>query len=657
MGHPYSDFRLRTLVQSLLRGKHSEIACTATTFVSMMLGWLLTRLPESDTLTPNLFYSLSYLTGSIYGLRKGLHSLIQKRIDVDLLMILAAAGAAIIGAPFEGAMLLFLFSLSNVLQAYAIDRTRNALRTLMKLRPEEAIVRRSGIEVTIPVDKIVIGDHIVVRPGTRIALDGLVVKGDSTVDQASLTGESIPIHKYRGDPVFAGTINMHGSLEIRVNKLSTETAIAKLIQMVEEAQSEKAGTQRFVDKAEQYYAAGVIAMTVLAITVPTTILGETFPTAFYRAMNLMVASSPCALVISTPAVVLSAIGNGARRGILFKGGAYVEQAASIRAMVFDKTGTLTLGKPEATDVVTIPASRSNFNQMDLLSLAAAAESHSEHPLAKAVVRAANEHDLVISSATKFRSDVGLGVRAIVGGKEIRVGNLRYFSKFTGRGLRWAKQETNRLHQEGKTSLTVVRVLRKRQVEVLGIIGVADVLRPDAATVVSDLKSIGVERIVMLTGDNRTVASQIATQAGVDEYYAEMLPEDKVCFVKEMRQEYGTVAMVGDGVNDAPALATASIGIAMGAAGTDVALETSDIVLMSDDLNNIPYLMELSHMTRRTLVANLSFALATIALLIAGILAVSLPLPLSVVGHEGGTVLVCLNSLRLLAFKRKVRLPN
>ena len=623
------------------------IALTAITLVSMILA----RFAASGSFSTGL-YAVAYVSGSAFGLRAGIQSLRQWAIDIDLLMVLAAAGAAVVGAPFEGAMLLFLFSFSNVLQAYAIGRTRNAIRALMQLRPDRAVVRRGGETIVLPIEQIVIGDCILVRPGDRIPLDGEVLEGNSSVDQASLTGESLPVAKMPGDLVFAGTINQNGSLEVNVIRLARDSTIARLIKLVEEAQSEKAPTQRFIDRAEQYYAAGVIGFTLLAILVPILMMGEAFQPAFYRAMTLMVAASPCALVISTPAAVLSAIGNGARRGILFKGGAYIEKAADIRVVALDKTGTLTYGRPQATDVVVIPADGQDaISERELLAIAASAETRSEHPLGEAIVRAANEQQAAIYAATEFRAEVGRGVRARVGADEIRLGNLRYFECFSGAGLEWAGREATRLQEEGKTAVTVARVLPGgEEIRVLGVIGVADVLREDAGEVVRRLKSQGVERVVMLTGDNRRVAHAIAEQAGVDEYFAEMLPEDKVRALKVLRQKFGTVAMVGDGVNDAPALASASIGIAMGAAGTDVALETADVVLMSDDLQNIPYLIALSRKTRKTLVANISFALAMIGVLIVGILAVDLPLPLSVLGHEGGTVLVSLNGLRLLAFR-------
>jgi Cd2+/Zn2+-exporting ATPase len=541
-----------------------------------------------------------------------------------------------------------------------MDRTRNAIRALMKLRPDRALVRRGSELVTLPVEKTVIGDRFVLRPGDRIPLDGLVVEGESTVDQASITGESMPVAKHPGDAVLAGTINKNGSLEARVTKLAKDSTIARLIKLVEEAHSEKAQTQRFLDKAEQYYAMGVIVFTILVATIPIFIVGEAFNTAFYRAMTVMVAASPCALIISTPASILSAIGNGARQGVLFKGGVYIEQAAGIKVIAFDKTGTLTQGKPQVTDVKLIEAEAkvksSNVwrgSEDELLALAAAVEAKSEHALGRATVEAAQRRNLELSEALAFEAATGKGARGQVGGMDIRVGNLRYFEDFECLGRTEATVEVERLQSEGKTAIVVGQIMTDGQTaHLLGVIAFADQVRPDAAAIVSELKSLGVARLVMLTGDNERVAQAIANQVGVDEYFAGLLPEDKVRIIKELEAKYGSVAMVGDGVNDAPALASASIGIAMGAAGTDVALETADVVLMADDLSNIPYVIALSRQTRKTLVVNLGFAMAAIAIMIAAIFVANLPLPLAVIGHEGGTVLVSLNGLRLLLYKRR-----
>ena len=618
---------------------------TAVTFIGMIAGLITERMELS--LISMVLYAIAYVTGGYFGLRAGLESLRARTIDVDLLMILAAVGAAIVGEPFEGVMLLFLFSLSNVLQDYALDRTRNAIRAMMKLRPSQATVMSGSTTKIMPIEKIKISDRILVKPGERIALDGVVLKGESAVDQASITGESMLVSKTVNDQVFAGTINKNGSLEIGVTKLAKDSTIARLIKMVEEAQSEKAETQRFIDKAEQYYAIGVIVLTILVAAVPLLFMGETFSTAFYRAMTVMVAASPCAIVISTPATVLSAIGNGARRGILFKGGAHVENAASVKVIAFDKTGTLTTGEPAVTDIEVMDTA---VSANTLLTLAAAVEARSEHPLAEATVKAATARGLTVPESTGFKAVTGKGVYGEVNGRSIHIGNLRYFDNFNTPNRDQAEATLQTLQSAGKTSVVVAELTDNNTANILGILAYADQIRPDASNVVQQLKAVGVEHVVMLTGDNQTVAHRIAADVGVDDVYADLLPEDKASAIKAVREKYGPVAMIGDGVNDAPALATANIGIAMGAAGTDVALETADIVLMADDLNKIPYVIGLSRATRRTLAVNLGFALFMILLMLGTIFAANLALPLAVIGHEGGTVIVSLNGLRMLGYK-------
>lgn len=624
-----------------------EAVFTAITLLTMIAGLVTEEAVFAPPYLSTIFYVIAYVTGGTFGLKAGLESLRARTIDVDLIMVLAALGAAYVGQPFEGAMLLFLFSLSNVLQNYALGRTRDAIRAMMELRPSQAMVRRGDQLIALPIERINISDHIVVKPGERIALDGVVREGISTVNQASITGESMPVNKEPGDKVFAGTINQNGFLEIGVTKLAKDSTIAKLIQMVEEAQSQKAETQRFIDKAEQYYAVGVLVLTALAILIPILFMQEPLGETLYRAMTIMVAASPCAIVISTPATVLSAIGNGARRGVLFKGGASVENAATIKVIAFDKTGTLTLGEPKVTDV--IPCEDWEGSENDLLALAAAVEHKSEHPLAQACVGAAGERQLELPTASEFQAITGKGVRAVVNGRLLHIGNRRYFADLAHGGLDKAGQIVERLQSQGKTSVLVAQLNDQEEAQILGVIAFADVMRPDSAAVIAALKEKGVEHVVMLTGDNHVVAQHIAAEVGVDDVFSELLPEDKVAVVNQVREKYGPVAMVGDGVNDAPALATADIGIAMGAAGTDVALETADIVLMSDNLHNIPYVIGLSRKTRQTLIVNLSFALFMILLMLTAILFRDLGLPAAVIGHEGGTVLVSLNGLRMLTY--------
>ena len=598
-------------------------------------------------------YGVAYVFGGWYGLKGAIETLRHRAVDIDLLMIVAALGALSIGAPFEGAMLLFLFSLSNTLQHYAIGRSRRAIKSLVEMRPDEAQILRDGEEITVPIDDVAVGDVFVVRPGDRIPLDGVVTSGEGTVDQASLTGESVPVPKEPGDEVFGGTINESGSLEIEVTRQAHESAITRLIHMVERAQSEKAPTQRLIDRLEQPYVLGVFGLTIAAIAVPLA-LGSEFTSTFYRAMTLMVAASPCAVIISTPAAVLSAIASGGRQGVLFKGGEHVETAASIDAVAFDKTGTLTRGDTQLTDVsVRDGVAGDTLTDGDLLSLAAAVQARSEHHLARATVAAADERSLDVPDAQRFQSVAGKGVRATVDDGTVHIGNRSYFETVLGDatidGLDSGLERLGTLEAEGKTSVLVARET-SGEVTVLGWLAFTDTIRPGAAEMIDDLRSLGVEHIVMLTGDNERVAQRIADEVGIDEVQAELLPEEKVATIEELVSRYENVAMVGDGVNDAPALATATLGVAMGGAGTDVALETADVVLMGDDLSKIPYVLGLGRRTRRTLTVNLAIAFGAIALMVGTILLRGIPLPLAVVGHEGSTVLVSLNGLQLLGFR-------
>jgi Cd2+/Zn2+-exporting ATPase len=620
----------------------------AGTVTGLLTGWL-----DGPPLLGWVGYAVAYAFGGWYGLAGAVRTLRHRAVDIDLLMIVAALGALSIGAPFEGAMLLFLFSLSNALQHYAIGRSRRAIKSLVEMRPDEARVLRDGEEVAVPVDEVAVGAVFVVRPGDRIPLDGVVASGEGTVDQASLTGESVPVSKGPGDEVFGGTINENGSLEVEVTRQAGESAISRLITMVEAAQSEKAPTQRLIDRLEQPYVLGVFGLTVAAIAVPLALGGE-FAGTFYRAMTLMVAASPCAVIISTPAAVLSAIASGGRQGVLFKGGEHVEAAARVDAVAFDKTGTLTRGDTELTDVIVRDGSAAGTPSEDrLLAVAAAVQGRSEHHLARATVRAADARSLDVASADRFRAVAGKGVRADVDGRTIHIGNRSYVRTVLGDapidGLEPGLDRLEALEAEGKTSVLVARE-EDGEVAVLGWLAFTDTVRPGAAEMIADLRALGVEHVVMLTGDNERVARRIADEVGIDEVRAELLPEEKVTAIEELVERHEGVAMVGDGVNDAPALATATLGIAMGGAGTDVALDTADVVLMGDDLGKIPYVLGLGRRTRRTLAVNLAVAFGAIGLMVGAILLRGIPLPLAVVGHEGSTVLVSLNGLRLLGFR-------
>jgi len=633
-----------------------ELLSVVATLVFMLLGKWGTVIGLPAAAEPWCFL-VAYLAGGWHGAIHGVRSVLRGQVDVDLLMILAALGAAYVNHAFEGAMLLFLFSLSHALQEMAIEKSRSAITALMKLRPETALCKRGTQTVVVKIDQLAVDDRVLVRPGEAIPVDGVVVEGESSVNQASITGESLPVGKKPGDALFAGTLNEQGGLEMRVTKIATESTLAKLIALVEKAQGQKAQTQRFLENAERWYALGVIVFTALLIFVPWLLLRHAFQPTFYRAMTVMVVASPCALVISTPASILSAIAAAARRGVLFKGGVYLEKAAKIDVVAFDKTGTLTEGRPVVTDLQAIiepgdSPERVSCAQEELLWLAAAVEARSEHPLARAVVAEAKRRFMPIERVTKFQSVAGHGVSAEVVGRRIAVGNLKYFDGYESPERTSLEERMNLLHDAGKTGMLVGEICGehdKPTVRYLGFIAVADKVREEAPAIVARLRELGVKKVVMLTGDGRRVAGAVARACGVDEFHADLLPQDKVRVIQKLK-ETGRVAMVGDGVNDAPALATADVGVAMGAAGTDVAMETADVVLMSDALDGIPYTLALSRRTRTVVFQNLTFALGVIVVLIVSALGLHLPLPLGVVGHEGSTVLVCLNGLRLLGFR-------
>lgn len=599
-------------------------------------------------------YAGAYVFAGYEGLKSALASFRRWVIDIDGLMILAALGAAIVGAPFEGALLLFLFSFSNVLQRYAMDRTQNAIQSLLKLRPDQALVKRSGGPVLVKVEELELGEIVIVKPGEQIPVDGRLVEGNTTVDEASLTGESMPVEKAVGSLLFAGTMNQSGGIELRVEKRSEDSALARMVKLVAAAQAEKSKTQRFLESAEQYYAMGVVVFTIAVFLVPWLLMKQEFASAFYRAMTVMVVASPCALIISTPATVLSAIGGAARRGILIKGGSHLDRAAGIDIVAVDKTGTLTAGKPSLTDIV-LPEGVSPLDQAlgekanGLLGIAAALESRSEHPLARAIVDAADRLKLALPEASGFQSTTGHGAEAMVNSQLYLIGSERWFRESSAVGFEQLAALAKPIQEKGHTCVW----LGVREGDVLtakAVLAMADTIRPEAKILTRELHALGVKKIVMLTGDHRLVANSIGAEVGIDEIRSELLPEHKVEIIRELKKQ-GRVLMVGDGVNDAPALATSDLGVAMGAAGTDVAMETADIVLMGDRLENIPLLLRHAKRARRVLLQNLIFAAGIIITLVIAALGFSLPLPIGVVGHEGSTVLVCLNGLRLLMISR------
>lgn len=592
-------------------------------------------------------YLIAYVSGGYHGFKDTLRHLRHAELNIDFLMIAAATGAAVLGQWVEGAILLLLFSASGALENLALDKSRTAIHSLLKLRPNQALKKLSdGSEQLIHIEQLVPGDRVIVRPGEHIPIDGTILTGQTTVDQAAITGESIPISKEAGDSVFAATLNENGVIEIEVTKPAKDTTVAKIISLVESAQKNRAKTQRFLDSFEPKYAVTVVVAVTLLVLIPWLMLGHDFDSTFYRAMTVLVVASPCALIISTPASIISAIANGAKNGILFKGGAYVEQTVEIDTIAFDKTGTLTLGQPAVTNIFSFDAGTGTFTNSratdeHTLRVAAGCEAHSEHHLAEAILNRAREDGIEPLPVDNMQATPGQGVTASYNGTSVAVGNMNLFNQHSKHWPTVLSEKAETLKNEGKT---VVFVVENHQP--IGMIALADQVRPAALNTIRKLKNLGIKKMVMLTGDNEGVARAIAAELEIDEFYANLLPEEKVEKLEELKQ-HGTVAMVGDGVNDAPALAISDLGIAMGAAGTDVALETADVVLMGDDLAKLPYLLQLSRKSKRIVWQNITFSLAVIAMLLIGVFWIDLPLTLGVIGHEGSTLLVVLNGLRLL----------
>ncbi len=649
--------------------ENPELALAAITLLALLVGWLggsVTGALPGWAVT--LAALIAFVAGGVTGTREAIEDMRHGELNIDFLMITAALGAAFIGEWEEGALLLFLFTLSGALEGFAMDRTRKAIERLVDLRPETAHVRRDGAVVETPIEDLVTGDVVLVRPGERFPVDGVVVKGASAVDQSPITGESVPVYKAEGDEVYAGTINGQGALEVRVTKLASESTLSKIIQLVQEAQEDAAPTQRLIDRFSQPYTLAVIAATLLALAIPWLFGNEPFDVTLYRAMTLLVVASPCALIISTPASILSAIAAAARNGVLFKGGAYLEKAAAVDILAFDKTGTLTYGRPRLTDVRPL----GHYSREDVVRIAAGAESLSEHPIGLAIRAAAQEMNLPVEEPAEFYAIAGHGIQAIYDRGDHReiiyIGNDKLFMSEQMDLSPAIRMIGEALQKQGKTAMLVVRrstvedtLGDERDWEVVGYLAVADTLRENAQATIQALRQVGVNRMVMLTGDNRDVAQAIARQAGLEDadVFAELLPEEKVEIVRKLVEEGNDVAMVGDGVNDAPALATASVGIAMGAAGTDVALETADIVLMSDDLSKLPFLIAMSRRAEQIVRQNIIFSVGVIVVLIlltlvapAVVPGFRLPLPLGVVGHEGSTLIVVSNGLRMLAFRAR-----
>ena len=578
-------------------------------------------------------YVTAFLAGGIPAGREALHSLfVERKLDVDLLMVLAALGAASIGQAADGAILLFLFSLSNTLQDWAMGRTSSAIQALMDLNPEGATVRRDGVERWCALGEIRIGDLLVVRPGERVAADARVVRGQTSVDESPITGESVPVDKAPGAELASGTVNLNGSVEAEVIRPAGESTLARLVGLMEQAQTQKSRTESLTERWESPYAMIVLALVPAVYALLRFGFGLNVEDAWYRAMTFMVVASPCAVVISTPAVMLSAMAAAARGGVLFKSSAAVEALAGVRTVAFDKTGTLTQARMTLGGVVA-------DDEQATLALAAGLEAHSEHPIAQAIVTAARERDVTPLTVTDAQAIPGHGIEArLLDGQVAWAGNVRLADR-QGATLDAAQQAAlSDLGARGSSSVIVGVGPR-----VTGVMGVADALRPDIRAALDALKASGVTHRVMLTGDREEVARSVAAEVGLSEYRAGLLPEDKLRLIGELP---GPVAMVGDGVNDAPALARADLGVAV-ASGTDVAIESADVVLMRSDLGKLAGAVRLARDARRTVITNLLFAFGVIVIVAPLAVAGKVPLPLGVIAHEGGTVFVVFMGLRLL----------
>jgi Cd2+/Zn2+-exporting ATPase len=640
-------------------GEKSELVFALIAGGFLLAGWLIAWRDVGPEWASIACFLGAYLFGGFFTVREAIDNLRARRFEIDTLMLVAAAGAAALGRWAEGALLLFLFSLGHSLEHYAMGRARRAIEALAKLAPDRAVVRRGDKTEEVDVSALQVGDVVVVKPNERMPADGFVTQGQSSVNQAPVTGESVPVDKRPVDDakaamagfdklaaahrVFAGTINGAGALDVTVARKSTESTMARVVKLVTEAEAQRSPTQNFTERFERLFVPAVLALVGVLIFAGV-VIDEPFADSFYRAMAVLVAASPCALAISVPSAVLSGVARAGRSGVLVKGGGPLENLGTLNSIAFDKTGTLTEGKPRLTDVVAADGA----SEEELLGVALAVEEHSDHPLAAAVVAGAREklgaqHQALKADA--LESITGRGVKAKVGGQAVHVGKATLFTEIDGPRMPQSLVDRNeRLVADGRTTMVV-----RSGERYLGVLGLMDTPRPVASAVMKQLQALGIRQLVMISGDNQKVADSVARSVGLTEARGDLMPEDKVTAIKELRAKAGKVAMVGDGVNDAPAMANATVGIAMGAAGSDVALETADVALMADDLAQLPFAVGLSRRTSRIIKQNLWVSLGVVAVLIPATI-FGLNIGTAVIFHEGSTLLVVLNALRLLAFE-------
>ncbi|MCM3638196.1 cadmium-translocating P-type ATPase [Sporosarcina luteola] len=622
--------------------KHSTLL-----FASLLIvfGYLSSFVNGEENIVTTLLFLVSMFIGGLSLFKVGLQNLLRFDFDMKTLMTVAVIGGAIIGEWAEVAIVVILFAISEALERFSMDRARQSIRSLMDIAPKEALVRRNGQEMMIHVDDIAVGDIMIVKPGQKIAMDGLVIKGYSAVNQAAITGESVPVEKTVDDEVFAGTLNEEGLLEVKITKLVEDTTISKIIHLVEEAQGERAPSQAFVDKFAKYYTPIIMIIAALVALLPPLLLGGSWETWVYQGLAVLVVGCPCALVISTPISIVSAIGNAAKKGVLIKGGVYLEEMGALKAIAFDKTGTLTKGIPVVTDYAVLS---NQMNEKELLAIITALEYRSQHPLASAIMKKAEEENISYSDVLveDFTSITGKGIKGNVNGITYYIGSPKLFNELLTVDFEQdLEQNVTALQNQGKTAMVI-----GTEKEVLGVIAVADEVRESSKEIIEKLHQLGIKKTIMLTGDNKGTANAIGSHVGVSDIRADLMPQDKLEYIKQLRAEYGNVAMVGDGVNDAPALAASTVGIAMGGAGTDTALETADVALMGDDLRKLPFTVKLSRKALNTIKANITFAIAIkfIALLL--VIPGWLTLWIAILSDMGATLIVALNSLRLMRVK-------
>jgi len=628
----YSNRENISLIEKIK--EHAELIAALIAGIFILLAW---RLDTSGQTTASvLLYVIAFCVGGFAKAKEGIEETLEdKKLNVELLMVLAAIGSAAIGYWTEGAILIFIFAVSGALETYAMNKSHREISALMNLQPEEAWLVRGNFEpMKVSVSTLQIGDHLLIKPGERIPADGIIFKGQSSIDESAISGEPLPVLKSEGDEIFAGTVNLNGAITMEMTKANSETLFQKIIQLVQSAQSEKSPSQQFIEKFEGTYVKFVLLGVAIMMFLPHFVLGWDWTTTFYRAMVLLVVASPCALVAAIMPATLAAISNGAKNGVLFKGGLHLEHLSVLGALAVDKTGTLTQGKPVVTDFIV----RDGFEPQMALAILAGIETQSNHPLAQAITSYAKAEGVTALPQATIEDIPGWGMKGIVHNKEYQVGKPEFVNAQHANDF--ANGAAGKLAAQGKTVIFI-----RDQNGIVALTALKDTVRNEAKKAVSLLKELGIQ-VVMLTGDNEKTAKVIAKEAGVTEYVAECLPETKVTEMKRLLSQHHFVGMVGDGINDAPALATATTGIAMGE-GTDVALETADVVLMKNDLSKIAYAVRLSRKMQRIVKQNIIFSIGVIIFLIASNFLQVVDLPLGVIGHEGSTILVILNGLRML----------